>query len=877
MVERYTLKNGIPVFVVENHAAPVVSVQAWISRGSAYETDKVAGISHFLEHSLFKGTKNRKVGEIALEVETCGGEINAFTSFEETVYYTTLGSRYFEKGLDIICDAIKNPTFDADEMLREREVILEEIKGAQDSPYRTLSHNLWKTFFPKSPYGRPVLGYDYTVKNIDHQVLRNYFDNHYHAGSISLFLVGDIDKKEALALAQKKLGQIKKKRNVTIPQVPSYQQIKKPRVITTEKDIQECAVQIAWPAPPLSNSEIPALDVLCTALGQGESSLLYQHLVKDMKLALDVNMGLVSTARCGMAAIGLQVIPENFEKAVAEVISFLHRISETGLPESEVERVKSSLEAEVIAGKETVEGYARRLGYYYIQFGDPNAEQTYLDSVLSVPPEKCLQALKTILGHKPTLSAVHPLKFSVNSENIETILNAKPKKTVLKREEKPAVTLTKKSSIRFVEKWIDHLPIISVKMIFPGGYREEDSSQLGVGNLLQRVWGSGTRHYNSKQIAYVLDSLGASISPYVGRHTMGISLEFLSKQWPSVKPLLTDILLHPSFPETEFQIEKDIQLQDIRSEKDMPAQLYQLNFAKALYGDHPNGRSSLGTESTVQKLTPQHLQDFYQKYIHQAGVVVSSVGHFDKSRWENELSELIHQLPQSGPELSKPVPVAPIKQLSIAFETKQPLHQSHLLIGFHGPNLKNEDRFALKLLHSCLAGQGGRLFLELRDKQSLAYSVAPLQSESPESGMFGVYIGCSPEKLPTAIHGIRKELEKTITTCLSHKELSRAKQYWLGRIALEMQRFSSQAMMYGLDESYGLGFNFSLDLAEKIKNIGPEDVRRMAEKYLLLDKAVISVVHNQEVEKAFIQHAWEHSQIPKSRKFEKVASPLTTP
>jgi zinc protease len=118
MIERYTLKNGIPVFVVENHASPVVTVQAWISRGSVYETEKLAGISHFLEHSLFKGTKNRNVGEIALEIETCGGEINAFTSFEETVYYTTLGSRYFEKGMDIIADAVQNPTFDPEEMLR---------------------------------------------------------------------------------------------------------------------------------------------------------------------------------------------------------------------------------------------------------------------------------------------------------------------------------------------------------------------------------------------------------------------------------------------------------------------------------------------------------------------------------------------------------------------------------------------------------------------------------------------------------------------------------------------------------------------------------------------------------------------------------------
>ena len=857
MIERYTLKNGIPVFVVENHAAPVVSVQAWIGRGSAYETDKVAGISHFLEHSLFKGTKKRKVGEIALEVESCGGEINAFTSFEETVYYTTLGSRYFEKGLDIICDAIQNPTFDPEEMLREQEVILEEIKRSQDSPYRTVSHNLWKTFFPGSPYGRPVLGFDSTVKKIDHKVLKQYFEQNYHAGSISLFLVGDINTKEALALAQKKLGKIKKKKNSTIPKVPNYFSAKKPQVVAAERDIKECAIQIAWPAPALSDSQIPPLDVLCTTLGQGESGLLYQHLVKDMKLALDVNMGLVATARCGMAAIGLQVTPENFEPALKELKSYLHHLSTRGLSETDIERVKSALEAEVIAGKETVEGYARRLGYYFIQFGDPNSEQKYLDSVMAVHPSECDSSLKKILSEKPVLSVVHPVGYKLDTKAITDILNSNPKKTAPAKQKSPEIGLIKKSSVRFVEKWMNHLPVVSVKIIFPGGSREESKEKLGVGNLLQRVWTSGTRHYHSKQIAYVLDSLGASISAYVGRHTMGLSLEFLSKQWPSVKPLLTDILLNPTFPEDEFEIEKNILLQDIRSERDMPAQVCQLNFAKALYGGHPYGRSGLGTLETVGSLTTQDLRKFYDSYIHQAGVVVSTVGSFDKSRWETEISEIIHRLPSGGAKLVQPDRLVPSRELSVVCETKQPLHQSQILVGFLGPDLKNEDRFALKLLHSCLAGQGGRLFLELRDRQSLAYSVAPLQSDNLETGMFGVYIGCSPEKLPVAIHGIRKELERTVENAMSQKELSRAKQYLLGRIALDMQRFSSQAMMFGLDEMYGLGFDFSLKLADKIKSVSAEDIRRIAEKYLILDKAVLSIVHNQEMEEAFIRHAWE--------------------
>lgn len=866
MIERYTLKNGIPVFVVENPAAPVVTIQAWINRGSAYETDKVAGISHFLEHSLFKGTRKRKVGEIALEVESCGGEINAFTSFEETVYYTTLGSRFLEKGLDIICDAIQNPSFDPDEMVREREVILEEIKRAQDSPSRIVSYNLWKTLFPQSPYGRPVLGFESSVKKIDHKVLRNYFENHYHAGSTALFIVGDIRPKEVLDLCQKKLGKMKTKKNISIPKVPQYLNSSKPKIVLAEKDIKECSIQIAWPTPPLAHEDIPTLDVLCTALGQGESSPLYQHLVKDTQVALDVSMGLVATARCGMAVLGLQVVPSMFQRAIEESFQLLEKITHRGIPGADVEKVKSALESEAVASKETVEGYARRLGYYTVQFGDPSFEKKYLDALLAVQPSDCSKKLMSILTKKPVLSAVHPLGFSVDTSSLLKILSTSPKKAPVLKEKAPEPVLSKKSSVRFVEKHISHLPIVSVKMIFPGGSREEKPNQLGLGTLLQRVWTSGTRHFNSQQISYVLDSLGASIHSFVGRHTMGLSLEFLAKQWPSVKPLLTDILLCPTFPETEFQIEKEILLQDIRTERDMPGQLCQINFMKMLYGEHPYGRSGLGTENTVKALTPQDLKGFYQDYVHQSGVVVSTVGNFEKNRWESEISELLQQLPVNGKTASKGQTIQAPRNLSISLEKKVPLQQSHLLIGFLGPSLHDSERFALKMLHSALAGQGGRLFLELRDRQSLAYTVAPIQSESPEGGMFGVYIGCSPEKLSVAVHGIRKELEKVIESTLSTKELSRAKQYWLGRIALDMQRFSSQAMMFGLDEMYGLGFDFSLKLAEKVKSLSLEDVRSTAEKYLNLEKAVISVVHNQDMEKTFIEHAWQgHSPLPSAR------------
>lgn len=856
MVEKYTLRNGIPVFIVESHASPVVSIQAWIKRGSAYESEKIAGISHFLEHALFKGTKKRQVGEIALEIESRGGEINAFTSFEETAYYATLASRYFADGLDVIADAVQNPLFDEEEMNREREVILEEIKRAHDSPFKMVSTNMWSTLFSGTPYGRPVLGFEKTVRHINHKTLREYFQRHYHAGSAAVFIVGDVSAREAHSLAQKKFGTMRRGKNVELPKTLKFKKIGSPKVVSIARDMSECHLQVGFSAPGITASGIPAIDLMASAVGQGESSRLYQRLVKDKKLALEVHMGLTATSRCGMTTISVVATPDKVEPALRECMDVIAEAAETGLDEREIERVKSSLEAEVVGGKETVEGYARRLGYYYCQFGDPEYEKKYLERVFAIDREEASHALCSQFGQKPVLSIAHPKAHAIDKNALADALSRRPPKKPTAR---PIVTgpeLANRGSLRFVTKAIETLPIVTVRILFPGGSREETPGKLGVAHLFQRLWTSGTTSFSSLQIAETLESLGASVNGFAGRNTLGLSIEFLSKQWPVVKPLLSEILLEPTFPEDEFATEKGIALREIASEKDSPGQLCHLNFLSVMYGEHPYGRSPLGTRETVSSLTTADLKQYYRDYVHKRHAVISTVGHFTKDSWINELEQLCDALPASGrdPSVALPIPVA--SSLRVKIDRKEPLHQSHVMVGFLGATLSSPERYALKLLSSCLAGQGGRLFLELRDRQSLAYQVAPISSDSPEPGIFAFYIGCSPEKVDKSLTGIRGEIEKILNEPMSAKELDRAKKYWIGRFELEMQRFAAQAMLFGLDEVYGLGYAHSQGVPDLVKSLTANEIREAAQRYLKVDSATISIVHNEELPEDRVREAW---------------------
>jgi zinc protease len=856
MLEKYTLRNGIPLFIVETHGSPVVSIQAWVTRGSAHENEKVAGISHFLEHALFKGTKRREVGEVALEIESRGGEINAFTSFEETAFYATLASRYFTDGLDIIADMMTNPTFDKAEMEREREVILEEIKRAHDSPYKMVSMNLWKTAFQNTPFGRPVLGYQETVEKINHVTLRNYFERNYHTGTMAVFIVGDVEKEKAFEEAQRKFARVArgpKKQGSLSFLIPRSTRV---RVTAASRDLQECHVQIGIPSPAITSPMIPALDLICSAMGQGESSRLYQRLVKEKKLALEAHFGLTATSHCGLAALTLLVAPEHLNDAVKEGLAVITEAAAQGLDQSEIERVKTSLEADVISGKETVEGYARRLGYYYCEFGDPEYEGKYLQSLLSVEKEKAREALFNLFNQKPVVSIVHPTGQKIDKTTLSSLVSRPPLRQVAHPPQPRLPDQTARGPVRFLTKSVGTLPTIALRLLFLGGTREESLDKQGVGNLFQRVWTSGTRSYNALQIAQMLESLGASVHAFCGKNTCGISIECLSKHWKVIKPLVNEILLHPSFPQEEFETEKSLVLREILSERDSPGQLCQLNFMSALYGDHPYGRAPVGTTSSVEKITIQDLKDFFRNYIHQGTLVASSVGDFERNSWLAEIQELTQALPASGKKPLPPFGVPRPSELKIVTGVKTPLFQSHLLVGFVGASFKDEERFALKLLSSCLSGQGGRLFLELRDRQSLAYQVSPLNSDSPEAGMFGFYIGCSPEKWERSLTAIRKELDKVLNRSLDAKELDRAKEYWIGRFELDMQRNGAQAMLFGLDEIYGLGFRHSLEITDKIKSVTAKQIQSAAQKFLTPSQAVISLVHNTEVDSDRIRKAW---------------------
>jgi zinc protease len=275
-IKEYHLKNGLQVLVLEDHAAPVITVQVWCRAGSRNERPGITGVSHVLEHMMFKGTKKRGAEEYDEIVQRHGGISNAFTSNDMTAYFSILPSTKVELAFDLEGDRFNRPIFR--EFLPERDVVKEERRLGENDPQDRLYEELMATAFKAHPYSNPVIGWMSDLSALTEQDMENYFHTYYSPSNLSLVIVGDVAEEEALKLAKKYFGKIKKRDAPPPMRTVEPEQIGERRV-EVHREAFLPVVGIAYHIPEYVNPKSPTFQVISRILASGESSRLYQRLV----------------------------------------------------------------------------------------------------------------------------------------------------------------------------------------------------------------------------------------------------------------------------------------------------------------------------------------------------------------------------------------------------------------------------------------------------------------------------------------------------------------------------------------------------------------------------------------------------------------------
>lgn len=861
MTARYRLPNGLTVVFQQQRHAPVVAFQVWVKVGSADETADEVGLAHLHEHMLFKGTERRGLGEIARSIEAHGGEINAWTSFDQTVYHVVMASRHAWQGLDVLADAVRHSAFDAAELTREIEVVCEEIKRSLDMPSRRASKALFGEAFTSHPYGRPVIGFEANVRAHTRDRVLSFYRKHYQPSNIVVSAVGDFDEAELRQQIETLFGG-DWGRDTHMPFVrPTEPDFTGVRVGLTRDDVKDAHLHLAFQIAGMEHPDTAALDVLAMVLGQGDASRLSLEVRRKRSLARDVSAWAWTPKERGLFASTIVASPATLAQALEETARVMATLTRFEADADEVETVKSLIEAEAIYQRETVQGLARKLGYYESMAGGLEHEAAYYEAIGQVTPARMREvAEKYFTFDRAVVSGLLPKDATIDEQQIRDILKkvAAERPATLParslavgapirlartgRKEREGITVEKlPNGATIVVREERSVPLFAMRASFFGGTRYETPEDNGLTTLLARTLTRGTTSLGAEAQSHLVDSLAGSLSAMAGRNSMSLRSEFLSKHFERALDLFGDVLLRPAFDEAEFVRERAQQLQDLASRDDRPSALAFELFQKSLWHAHPYRLSTLGEKSSVEALTPSLLRRYHQHYLSPSQMTLAVVGDVDTD-------EVIARATGMFGHANAEVRQAPSMPHEPAWtgprQAKHTLQkaQSQLVLGFNGAKVSDPWRRALEVMQTMLSGQSGRLFLELRDKRSMAYSVSAMVMEGVDPGSFSVYMGTSPEKVDAALEGIRVELSKLREELVSDAEISRAKEHLIGTQGIGLQRNGARAGVMALDVCYGLGAEAYLNYANEIAAVTPEDVREVARRVIDFERSALAVV-----------------------------------
>jgi len=843
-IYKFSLDNGLKVVLEENHAAPVVALQVWIKIGSADERDEEAGMCHFIEHMIFKGTEKRKVREMAREIESLGGSMNAYTSYDQTVYHVTLASRYGRVGLDILADAIQHSTFDAAEFEKEREVILEEIRMGEDDPGRRIFKQTMGAVFKKHPYRRPIIGDESTIGRITREEMVKFFRQWYVPNRMVFVAVGDFDRLD-MERKVKEVFEEFKPSDKLLPQREKEPEPQETRSIVSSGNFKETYLELAVPITSATDDETPALDALAHILGGGEASRLVQRVKLEKGLVHSISSSSFTPRDRGAFFIEATLPPENVEKAIEEIVVTLDFLSREGVTAEELYRVKVNVESDLVYDRQTVQGKARKRGFYETITGDIDFEKEYLRRMAILQREDIQRVIqKYFKTPRWVISVLAPTeqKDLLGSSSLKGVVrrSASAEKALDKREGPPVSRTVLGNGVRLLVKENRSVPVVSIQAAFLGGVRFETESNNGINQFIAVMLTKGTQNLTSLQIAKKMERMAGTLSGFSGYNSFGLTATFLSQHFEEAFGLFAEVLKAPSFDKEEMEKRRQSILAAIRQqEDDLDRSVFRL-FRKTLYEQHPYRMDSLGTLETVQALTQKDLKEYYDRMAVPDNLVLTVVGDVDTGQVVQAAQSALGEL--KGTFTPPPVPRESPPQGIKKEEIYKQKEQAHFVLGFLGPTLHHRDRYALEVLDAALSGQGGRLFYELRDQESLAYALTFMANPNVDPGFIAVYMGTHPDKLEKAIQGVLRILKDVRDDGLTGEEVERAKRYLIGNFEIGLQTNGAQASQMSLDELYGLGFDHTEKYAKAIERVSKEDVQRVAREYLHLDAYRLAVL-----------------------------------
>jgi zinc protease len=865
-LQAHTLPNGLKVYLLPVPGSPTVTTMVAYKVGAADEDKDQTGLSHYLEHLMFKGTERLMPGDIDRATQRNGGHNNAYTTEDMTVYHFDFAADRWQKALEIEADRMRNLRIDErHEFQQEKGAVIAELKGNEDRPWDLEYKAILPMLFPpKSPYAHPVIGEEAHVRAATAEVIKRYYDKWYYPNNASLVIVGGFDPGPALALVEKLFDPLPKgdlpERNPTPEQPPRTTQARKE--FPSKFDVPR--MMAGFNTCKAGDPDDYALDLLQELLASGRTSRLYRRLVEQERLANDVGVSNSTGRYPGWFAVQVEML-QGKDRAKAEAIAFeeLDKLAREPVTDAELRRVKRAALASFIFSRESVHSLADLI-VRSVTVHDVDYLKGYLGRINAVTAADIQRVAAKYLT-KPKSVVVWSVPEgeakAAGAPDKQPARRAPSGSDGVKRhpvadapgsegtggtggfvlEDAKRVVLP--NGLRLVMLENHRLPIVAAEVYVADVRLREPAEKSGVAALMGDMLEEGTDTRAGTGIATLIEDAGGSLS--LG--SSGGSVKVLTPDTDLGLSLLFDCLVHPSFPADELERRRDQLLSVIAEAETQPQSKARLLFNSLIYGDHPFGRSAYGKRAVAEKLTRDDLKKFHDAAFAPNRAIVVVVGDFDAADMQKRVEKLTGDWKKV--EAGKPdVPTPPKRDKPVEkIVTDKTAAQVHVFIGHLGIKRDDPDYYTLVVMDNVLGTGPGftdRLSATLRDRQGLAYTVtaqiASTASEQP--GAFTGYIGTFPDKFLVAKEGFLTEVGKIRSQPPTLQEVEDAKKYLLGSLPFRLTTGQQVAGQLLAAERFGLGFDFLETYREKVSKVTPADVEAAAKKHIDPNRLVIVAV-----------------------------------
>jgi len=864
-----TLENGLRVYLLPIKNAPTVTTMVAYRVGSADEEKDQTGLSHYLEHLMFKGTDKLAPGDIDRATQRNGGHNNAYTNEDMTVYHFDFAADRWQIALSIEADRMRNIRIDdKHEFEQEKGAVKEELRRNEDVPWDLEFKRILPLLFPHdSPYSHPVIGEAKHVDAATAEIIKRHYDQWYYPNNASLVVVGGLDAEAATAKIKELFGSIPRGDLPKRKQPTFYKERTGPKRSQFDSKFAVPRLLLGFNTIPVGDPDDPVLDIVSNILGDGRTSRLYRKLVEDERLASEVFTGNQSGRYPGWFLTATELL-QGKDRTKAEELIFAEydKLAAEPVSDTELTRARRKIIAKFVFSRENAHTLADTIAKASTYPGGENVGKYYSDyltRLAAVTKDDVQRVAKKYLARTQSV-----MVWSVPKDDKKSMhLPAEPRPsgsgtsklglahrsvTVAARNDAPGAAAFSLASAKrtvlsnglVVVTLEDHrLPVLVASLAVKDVRLREPAEKAGIASFTGGLLEEGTDQHTGQQIAAIIEDTGGSMSV----SSSGAALHVLSPDGNLGLGLMFECLIRPNFPADALERQRDQQLSAIADAETQPDTRASVLFKSLIYGKHPFARTSLGKKEVVGKLTAADCQAFHAEVIAPNNAILVLVGDFQTAEIVKKVEALTKEWKPTNTK--KPMPAAPPvpEKFTENIVSDPTAAQVHVYIGELGITRNNPDYYKLLVMDNVLGTGPGftdRLSSTLRDRQGLAYTVNATitSSAGSEPGTLSGFIGTAPVNYIRARDGFLTEISKLCEGAPTAQEVDDAKKYLLGSLPFKFTTMSAMAGQLLAADQYGLGFDFLETYRKEVGAVTPADVHAMAKKYLHPKKLTIVAV-----------------------------------